>query len=347
MTPTIISNPDNITTEWLTSVLRYAGQEARVTDFDAVSIGTGQVGENVRFTLQGDNVPESIVGKFPSRDPQSKQTGIDQGNYLREVFFYKEIQSTVDIQTPNVFFTDADDETHDFVIMMEDLAPGVQGDQLAGCSVDDAALALEELAKLQGPRWGDPTLQKYPLLVGTSQNPEMLQAFYKMLEPGFIERYESRLTGEYQKLVTTVGDGLVSYGNLYDGPPGLIHIDYRLDNMMFGGPYPLTVVDWQSLSTGCPVADASYFMGTSLTPEARAKEEEHLVRHYLDVLKSYDVSLKFDDAFRYYRAHAPAGLIMAVIASMIVGETERGNDMFMAMATRSSQMCLDLDFRHA
>jgi hypothetical protein len=36
-------------------------------------------------------------------------------------------------------------------------------------------------------------------------------------------------------------------------------------------------------------------------------------------------------------------LIMAVIASMIVGETDRGNDMFMAMATRSSQMSSELE----
>jgi len=53
--------------------------------------------------------------------------------------------------------------------------------------------------------------------------------------------------------------------------------------------------------------------------------------------------LSSDDCWKYYRHYAPAGLIMAVIASMIVGETERGNDMFMAMATRSCDMCSDLE----
>jgi len=33
---------------------------------------------------------------------------------------------------------------------------------------------------------------------------------------------------------------------------------------------------------------------------------------------------------------------MAVIASMIVGQTDRGDDMFMAMANRSAQMAIDL-----
>jgi len=34
---------------------------------------------------------------------------------------------------------------------------------------------------------------------------------------------------------------------------------------------------------------------------------------------------------------------MAVIASMLVEETERGNDMFMTMAKRSIAMCEDLE----
>jgi hypothetical protein len=34
---------------------------------------------------------------------------------------------------------------------------------------------------------------------------------------------------------------------------------------------------------------------------------------------------------------------MAVIASMIVGETDRGNAMFMTMAKRSAKMCVELE----
>lgn len=343
MPPRLISNPADVTTDWLNQVLMHAGSTGRVDDFTANSIGTGQVGENVRFALEGTDVPASLVGKFPSADEVSRQTGIAQKNYLREVFFYNQIQGTVDIQTPKVLFAEVDEETHNFVIMMEDLAPGVQGDQLAGCSADEAALALEELAKLQGPRWGDPALLDYPLLVSAASSPNDLKMIYQMLEPGFAERYASRLTGDEHRMVHQVGEVLERYNNIYQAAPGLIHIDFRLDNMMFGGPYPLAVVDWQSLSTGCPIADVSYFLGTSLAPELRQKEERHLLRHYLDRLKSYGVQVREEECLTWYRNYAPAGLIMAVIASMIVGETERGNDMFMAMGTRSAQMCRDLD----
>ena len=85
MTISIISDPDDISVAWLNSVFASNGL-GRVTDFSSESIGTGQVGENVRFKLTGADVPESVVGKFPSLDPVSRQTGIAQGNYLKEVF---------------------------------------------------------------------------------------------------------------------------------------------------------------------------------------------------------------------------------------------------------------------
>lgn len=339
----IVSDPSQVDADWITAALNQAGIEGKVDHLTAESIGTGQVGENVRYTLTGDGVPATVVGKFPSMDPVSKQTGIDLKNYIREVFFYKELQRTVDITTPNVFFTDIDPETHDFIILMEDLAPGRQGDQLEGCTADEAALAMEELGKLQGPRWGDESLMAYELLGGREAGESAgHQSLYQMLEPGFLERYGNRLDAHQQQIVHEVGERLGTYHALYDGPPGLVHVDYRLDNMMFGGPYPLAVVDWQSITLGCPVADASYFLGTSLPPALRASEERHLLKIYLDVLRSYGVELDDNTAFDLYRNYAPGGLIMAVIASMIVGETERGNDMFMAMGTRSIQMCDDL-----
>lgn len=343
VSPIMVTDPNAITSEWLTSILQNAGIDGEVHAFNMKSIGTGQVGENVRFQLEGINAPNTIVGKFSSPDPSSKKAAIQQKTYLREVFFYKDIQKTVDIETPKVFFADADQETHDFVIMMEDLAPGVQGDQIEGCTADQAALALEQLAKLQGPRWGDPRLLEYPLLQGITQNTEQMQKLYKSFESGFLDRFGSRLGEDCSAIVPRIGDFLGHYHDNYQGKPGLLHKDYRLDNMMFGGARPITVVDWQSLTLGCPVLDVSYFLGTCLDPELRQEEERHLLRHYLRTLIVYDVDLSEDICFELYRNYAPAGLVTSLFGSMMVEETERGNDMFTAMATRSCQMCIDLD----
>ena len=75
-----------VTAKWLTDVLRHAGHAATVAGFDARRVGSGQVAESVRFTLSyvGDanGAPASVVGKFPSTDPVSRNTGIVFGNYL-------------------------------------------------------------------------------------------------------------------------------------------------------------------------------------------------------------------------------------------------------------------------
>ncbi len=83
----IRSNPEQIDPAWMTAALQVRCPGCVVTGLQGESIGTGQVGENVRFSLTGTGVPASVVGKFPSLDPVSKQTGILQRNYVREVFF--------------------------------------------------------------------------------------------------------------------------------------------------------------------------------------------------------------------------------------------------------------------
>ena len=90
-TPPLVADPELVTPEWLTDVLRHGGaidDATKVVSYDSASIGTGQVGANVRYTLQyegepgpsgrlsGKHPPGSIVCKFSSRDPQSATTGV-------------------------------------------------------------------------------------------------------------------------------------------------------------------------------------------------------------------------------------------------------------------------------
>jgi len=113
---------------------------------------------------------------------------------------------------------------------------------------------------------------------------------------------------------------------------------------MFGGPYPVAVVDWQSPAIGNAGQDLAYWVGTSLAPELRRQHDRELVEHYYAALSAYDIGdYTLDMCWLDYRRFAFAGWNMAVIASMIVGQTDRGDDMFMAMASRSAQMALDLD----
>jgi hypothetical protein len=344
--PSICPDPKNVTSEWLTSVLQFAGYDCLVADFQKQNVGTGQVGQNVRFALTygSGSGPASIVGKFASDNPASRQTGIEMNNYFYEVRFYQELRQTLDIQTPAVLWTDINPDNHDFVLMMEDLAPALQGDQLQGCDKANAAKALNELAGLHGPRWADPTLDTIEWMPGTAlKNESNLSLLWNLVFPGFVERYESQMSNEHLDLVRRLAEHLDDYSKPLDVPVTLIHGDYRLDNMMFGGPYPLAVVDWQTVTRGYGAADTAYFMGTGMEHVERRACERELLAGYYELLQAYGIGdYSFEQCWQDYRYFSFGGLIMAVIASMIVTRSERGDAMFMAMATRSAQMAIDL-----
>jgi hypothetical protein len=352
--PQIISDPTLVTPAWLGEVLRFAGvADGEIAGFEAKSVGTGQMGHNVRFSLEWRDAapewPKSVVGKFPSDDPKSRAAGVAQGVYGKEVRFYNELKDTVGIRTPRCFFGDVDPtDGGNFVMLMEDLAPAVQGDQLTGCSVDAARLALSELARLHAPRWADPQLEKVDFLArSVEDSANLLQMIYKGFWMGFAERYGAQLPAEALALSERLGDGLRSWVLETESPPTLVHGDYRLDNMMFGtadGGYPLAVVDWQTIALGPGLGDAAYFLGASLLTEDRRVHERDLIRTYYDDLCTAGVSgYSWDDCWREYRRQTFAGVVMSVVASMLVEQTERGDAMFLAMATRHTAHALDLD----
>ncbi len=348
-TISLIDNPDNVTADWLTAVLNNAGYSGVISDFTKKNVGTGQVGQNVRFalTFEGDHsAPDTIVGKFPSSDRESRAAGVSQLTYMREAKFYKHILPTVKIQTPTPLFVDFNEETHDFVLMMEDLAPAVQGDQITGCTVDQAALAMEEIAKLHGPRWNDTSIDDVSWMAGTKGASSPLdQTLYMHFWTGFKERYADRLTSDELQLGEEFSNYFDRYVSDYEGPRCVTHGDYRLDNMLFGtaeGGHPLAVVDWQTVGYGAGASDVSYFIGAGLVAEDRRASEKDLVKQYYEGLQSFGADdYSFDDLWAHYRRFSFSGFVMAVIASMLVGRTDRGDDMFMAMAKRHAQQAFD------
>lgn len=167
--PALVADPDLVTVEWLTDVLRHGAaisDDTVVVAFGAETIGTGQVGENVRYTLtyEGGTGPVTVVAKFASRDQVSASTGVATKTYDTEVSFYRDLAATVDISRPHCFFSAIEFGTANVVLVMEDLAPAEQGDQITGCTVEQALVAIDEAAKLHGPRWGDPSLLDHPWL---------------------------------------------------------------------------------------------------------------------------------------------------------------------------------------
>jgi hypothetical protein len=333
-------------------VLRHGGAiggDTKVTSFDFAFIGTGQVGANVRYSLQyeGEAGPASIVCKFASRDPQSASTGVQTLTYETEVAFYRDLASTVDVSRPHCYLAALEHGTANVVLVMEDLSPAEQGDQIDGCSVEQATIAVDEAAKLHGPRWGDPTLRQLTWLDRSATSGGLVGMLQYVWE-GFVDRYKATLSDVSldvgPRLMKSV-ESLRAYEPVAYTP---VHYDYRLDNMLFhpdaSSARPLIVVDWQTVQLGVGPSDVAYFLGNAFEADVRRGCEEQLVQRYHDALLGYGVTgYSFEQCWDDYRRSAFSSLLMAVFASMMVGRTDRGDAMFMAMANRSAQMAVDLD----
>jgi hypothetical protein len=342
---------ETVSPQWLTAVLNDNQINATVTGFTAKAVGTGQIGKCIRYVLtyaDGDSGPVSLIGKFPSDDPDSRATGVMLQNFLKEVSFYKQLQDKLSIRTPHCYFADIVGEGPDFVILMEDLAPAEQGDQLLGCDGDVARAAVLELVGLHAPSWCDAQLKQQSWLYNSdAAGTDMMRTMYNAQLPGFLERYGAALSAEEQAIIARVGEAHST--PLYDGLQdvfSLVHVDYRLDNLMIDRSAQdpqVTVVDWQSITLGAPLNDVAYFLGAGMLPAQRLQEEEAIVRAYhARLLHAGVTDFDWPTCWNAYRRGTFAGFGVTVVASMLVQRTDRGDRMFTTMAQRHARHAIDL-----
>ena len=334
----IPSGVGDLTPEFLSEALG-----RRVVDVSLTPVGTGQVADSVRMDLTWDPTdtgPAMLVAKVTSSSEVSRTIAGITRTYEIEVGFYTDIAPRIGVNAPACHYAAHDPVTGAYCIMLDDLAPCEQGDQMRGCSVDEAALALRELPELHAPGT-DQALQSFPWLRRREPSEaDFASAFFASLLPGFFERYADRLDDD----VVAMTERSVGSAARATAPPAdatIVHGDFRCDNLMFGGPR-VWVLDWQTMSIADGIADVSYFLGGSLQVEDRRKYEAELVQAYVEEMSARGVAMDADDCWERYRRHAFAGLLMAIGASMNVERTERGDEMFVAMANRAGRHVLDL-----
>lgn len=349
----IAESPEALTPRWLSEVLDRTGGpgDVRIVDVQLQPLGFGQMSDSFRLTLTYDGPadgPASLVAKLPAADPTSRATAKALRNYEKEVRFYQLLADRLPMRTPDVYHADIDLTTTAFVLLLEDLAPATQGDQLVGCTPEVAEVAVAELVRLHAPRWDDPSLLELDWLVG---EPEESRRLMLTLLPALWEAFGTRYAADLPPHVYQAGDVLFGHLDAYleagSDARTIVHSDYRLDNLLFDPSpegSPVAVVDWQTCTVGSALHDVAYFIGAGLHRGERRAVEEGLVRRYhRDLLAAGVDSYGWDRCWHDYRRGSWAGLIMAVGASMMVERTERGDQMFLTMASRHARHALDLD----
>lgn len=331
-TEQVIETPSNLTASWLAAVIG----TGPIADFSVERIGTGQMSECYRIRLnyaQADGGPASVVLKVAATDPVSRQTGLALGLYEREVRFYGDIAPRLGGPIAPCYHAAVDTSTGVFDLLLGDAGPAVVGDEIAGATIEQARLGAVELGRLHGPLLGDVSLAEAPWL---NREAPLNQAMITPLYAGFVDRYGDQIAPEHrvvcERLVAAF-DAYLDQEAQASGIQGLVHGDYRLDNMLFGtsgADRALTVVDWQTVSWGPALTDLSYFLGCALPTEDRREHYDALLRAYHEALGP-DAPLTLADVADGVRRQSFFGVMMAIVSSMLVERTDRGDQMFMTM----------------
>lgn len=328
------------------------GQPGEVlSGFDFVPVGTGQVGDSYRVTLDWAvndvALPKSLVAKCPAVDAVSRDTARNMNLYEIETKFYEHFGTNCGARVPHVYLADYQETSGDGILLFEDMAPAQQIAQMDGCSLPQVEAVLREAALLHKSHWNDDALAAHEFL--TYGQKQERRAFVSGLMSAVYPEWRARYAERIDKDILAMGDALVAQFDAYltprAGPSVLAHGDMRLDNMLFSdADGRVILLDWQTAALAPPMGDIAYCISTSLqSADERAAHEKALVAAYHDQLGDCVGAYDFDAAWADYRRASFAGFIMAVISAMIVERTERGDEMFATMAERSGWQALHLD----
>ena len=283
--------PDGFTPSFMTEVLRHAGVLAQ--DQAVVAVSPSQVGEgtgmmsevaglSVTYAQQNLVAPQNFIAKFASQIETNRQIALSYRLYERETRFFNELDPLTSARTPHIYFSGCDGER--MLILMEDMRDYDVGSQVAGATLRQSELAIDELAKLHGAFCNDvDTLDWIPLIADSYHADNMVELTRAGFEPMF-EKFEGALTHDLwarrERFLGSIRD-LQAY--MASGPLTLCHGDYRMENLLYGNRsthHPVVVLDWQGPLRARGINDVALFLTQSTRTDVRREHEKTLLDRY-------------------------------------------------------------------
>ena len=344
------NGPGAITTDWLTFVLRESGTlvHANVTSIQVAPLGRGN-GQLVRLTVEYDceetTAPHTLIAKFPAANPMTRSLWTQLGFYENEVRFYQHLAETSELRTPRCYHCTIDDHSGNSVLLLEDLAPARDSWLNMDCSLEDAALAVCEIAKLHA-RWWE-RIETAGLHWLSSLDAE----HYRKLQGQLQEQWEPfvvKLGDVMPPKLLAVGDALrkklaETVSQLGTQPRTLIHYDFHVGNMLFAaaeGKVPFAVVDWEFMRQGRGTPDLARFVGLNLPIDRRRSEEQAILEIYHATLVDHGVQrYSYDQCFDDYRL----SMLDCLTRSFIMAGALDAHDLRTMKVTRYGTAALDLN----
>ena len=159
--PALPETANDITPAWLHQALQAGGNPdfpaIRNVAVEQIGVGVGLAGKILRCHLTYDDdlpgVPETVIVKLPSADPDTLRVAKRLELYRREYNYYRHVASHAPIRSPALHYGDFDDRSHDFVLVLEDLKNMASPDQIVGANAEQAKTAVRAIATLHGHHW--------------------------------------------------------------------------------------------------------------------------------------------------------------------------------------------------
>lgn len=336
----VISSPQEVTAQWLSAALATDVRTARTE-----LVGTGQIGCCVIAHVDAADLPATLFIKLPN--PDEGMRPLLHGVYRSEVLFYRELAPTLAVRVPRCRFAALGEHEGEFTLVLDDATPLVQGDQLAGLSIEQARDGAVNLAGLHGPRWCDPALRGIEGLSSPSAEDNVtLQELGGPALEAFLGELGAGLDDDERRILAEIAPLIAQWANGRAERFALLHADYRADNMLIdplhGGP--TLACDWQTLTTGLPGRDLGGFLGSSLTVADRRASERDIVSSYHRAMqghgvRGFDLDTCWDD-YVYGLLQTP---VVGIFGWMYGTRTARGDEMFTLLMRRACRAIADHD----
>ena len=311
----LIIDPLNISSEWLTEILRDAGalNSGAVRRIDAQPSRSTPVSTVTRLTVDyGTSAPESAPTRLFLKTPKPDLpsfVSIQLGD--REVRFYRDLAPAM-LGSPLVRCYSAvfEAESGGWHVLLDDLTES----HMTFKSPDPPTLAIckravESMAAVHAYWWEKDPPSSNP---GDREQPdeppaEQWEEQCRQLLDAFGSFLGDRLSEHRRATYLSVIEELPALRRWRNGkrPTTVVHGDAHLGNFLFprasetGPVYPC---DWQDWWIGEPTRDVAYLVGKYWDARLRADSEVTLVRHYHQRLESGGVkNYSWDDCWDDYR----------------------------------------------
>ncbi len=284
---------DDLTADWLQSAMANVLQGETIKEFspEIIGVGAGFMGQLARVSLVYSNdsteAPKSVIAKFASTKPETREMARDQNLYQREIGFYRDIGQAAGVPVPHCYYSAIREDSNHFAMLLEDLAPGIPSDQVQGTDRDTSREVIEQFAKLHAKWWNSDKLAGYAWAKWL-MNETPMESGLALLEESMNQAEATGKFDDYPEMKRLM-PFLLPLFKLDPAPPfpfTLTHGDLRSDNIIQPSPEGgrFAIIDWQLSGIGDPVNDIARWLVQSISIEDRRATEHDLLKLYHDRL---------------------------------------------------------------